>query len=128
MDASTGALEFFALVTYLPEPLSGFLRGLRKDLDPRFKGEPHLTILPPRPLTRSWAEVWRELSAVISVTDALRVDLGDVQTFCESHVVYLGLGRGAAEIEALHERLNTGSAKAGESWDYCPHTTPAQGF
>ncbi len=122
------ALLSFALVAYLPEPLSGFLSGLRKDLDPRFKGKPHLTILPPRALTRPWAQVWEELSAVISATDSVRVELTQVETFCESHVVYLQFGRGAAEVVALHDRLNTNASKAEEVWDYYPHITLAHGF
>jgi 2'-5' RNA ligase len=123
-----GALEFFALVAYLPEPLSGFLSGLRRDLDPRFKGKPHLTILPPRGLMRPWAEVWQELSGIIAASGSLHIELGGVRTFCESNVVYLGLNRGASEIADLHDRLNTGSAEAGELWEYCPHITLAHGY
>lgn len=123
-----GALEFFALVAYLPEPLSGFLSGLRKDLDPRFKGKPHLTILPPRSLIRPWAEVWQETVGIIAASDSIHVELGNVRTFYESHVVYLGLNRGASEIADLHDRLNTGCAEARELWEYCPHITLAHGY
>jgi 2'-5' RNA ligase len=122
------AIEFFALVAYLPEPLSEFLRTLRHELDPRFLGKPHLTILPPRPLRFPWEDAWAELRPAIAACPRFDVELGDVKTFSESQVVYLEIRKGQATIKTLHELLNAGCAGCGEPWPYHPHITLAHGF
>jgi len=122
-----GVVEFFALVAYLPEPVATFLSGLRHELDPRFCGRPHLTILPPRPLGFSPSMVWREVQQLLSSSHPIRVGLGDVETFSESHVIFLQLSTGASEIEILHQRLNTGKANYPEPWKFHPHVTLAHG-
>jgi 2'-5' RNA ligase len=127
-DGSSRAIEFFALVAYLPEPLSEFLSSLRRDLDPRFQGKPHLTILPPRPLRSTWEEAWAELRPAIRGSRPIAVELGDVEVFSESQVVYLALREGYAAIEGLHKLLNAGCASCGEAWPYHPHITLAHGF
>lgn len=126
-DGSSRAIEFFALVAYLPEPLSEFLSSLRHDLDPRFRGKPHLTILPPRPLKSTWEEAWTELRPAIRGSRPIAVELGDVEVFGESQVVYLSLREGYAAIEGLHKVLNAGCAGCGEAWPYHPHITLAHG-
>src|SRR5439155_14771949 len=92
-------IEYFALVAYLPEPLSGFLSELRHQLDPRFRGKPHLTLLPPRPLVCSSDEAWRGLRHEIRRRRTFVVDLGNVGTFAESQVVFLSVRQGEGEIE-----------------------------
>jgi 2'-5' RNA ligase len=121
------AIEFFALVSYLPEVLSEFLSSLRHDLDPRFLGKPHLTILPPRPLKFPWDQAWAELRPAIAASPRVAVELGDVETFSKSQVVYLALRKGQAAVETLHKLLNTGCAECGESWPFHPHITLAHG-
>jgi 2'-5' RNA ligase len=123
--SSSGTIEFFALVAYLPERLSEFLSSLRQDLDPRFTGKPHLTILPPRPLTSPWGEAWGELKPTITKSHPFQVTLGDVETFDASKVVYLALREGYNEVQALHELLNSGCASCGEAWPFHPHITLA---
>jgi 2'-5' RNA ligase len=123
--SSSGTIDFFALVAYLPEPLSEFLSGLRQDLDPRFTGKPHLTILPPRPLTFAWDEAWGELRPIITRCRSFQVTLKDVETFDASKVVYLALCDGYHEVEALHDLLNSGCASCGEAWPFHPHITLA---
>lgn len=121
------AIEFFALVAYLPEALSEFLSGLRQELDPRFRGKPHLTVLPPRPLKFPWDEAWAELRPAIAASPRVAVELGDVETFTASQVVYLALRTGHAAVQTLHELLNAGCAGCGEAWPYHPHITLAHG-
>src|SRR6516164_3833575 len=115
----SGTIDFFALVAYLPEPLSEFLSSLRQDLDPRFTGKPHLTILPPRPLSLPWGEAWAELRPTIAKSHPLRVTLSDVETFEASSVVYLALCDGYNDV------LNSGCANCGEAWPFHPHITLA---
>jgi 2'-5' RNA ligase len=124
---SSRATEFFALVSYLPRALSEFLSNLRHDLDPRFLGKPHLTILPPRPLQFPWNQAWAELRPAIEASPRFAVELGDVETFNASQVVYLALRKGQGAVETLHELLNAGCAGCGESWPYHPHVTLAHG-
>jgi len=126
-DGSGRAIEFFALVAYLPEALSEFLSALRHDLDPRFCGKPHLTILPPRPLKFPWDEAWAELRPAIAASPRVAVELGDVETFAASQVVYLALRKGHAAVQTLHQQLNSGCAGCGEAWPYHPHITLAHG-
>jgi len=123
--SSSGTIDFFALVAYLPEPLSEFLSGLRQDLDPRFTGKPHLTILPPRLLTSPWDEAWAELRPTIAMSNRFQVTLKGVEIFDASRVVYLALCDGYHEVQALHDRLNCGCANCGEAWPFHPHITLA---
>ena len=123
--SSSGTIEFFALVAYLPEPLSEFLSSLRQELDPRFRGKPHLTILPPRLLTYSWKEAWAELRPSITKSHPFPVSLGNVETFDASRVVYLALRDGFTAAQALHDVLNSGCASCGEAWPFHPHITLA---
>ena len=124
--SSNGTIDFFALVVYLPEPLSEFLSALRRDLDPRFCGKPHLTILPPRPLLSPWNEAWAELKPAICNSHPFHVELGNVETFDASRVVYLSLREGFPAVEALHRLLNMGCTNCGqEAWPYHPHITLA---
>ena len=123
--SSSGTIEFFALVTYLPEPLSEFLSSLRQELDPRFRGKPHLTILPPRLLASSWDEAWAELRPNITKSHPFPVTLGDAETFDASRVVYLALRNGFTAVQALHDVLNSGCANCGEAWPFHPHITLA---
>src|ERR1700679_3176310 len=55
----------FALVSYLPSPLAGFLNGLRKELVCDCQAKAHLTVLPPRPIVcpsdTAWSQVLRTL-------------------------------------------------------------------
>jgi 2'-5' RNA ligase len=120
-------VEFFALVAYLPEPVSTFLSGLRHELDPRFRGKPHLTILPPRPLADSADSAWSEIRKSISASHPIGVRLGDVKTFSGSHVVFVELSAGSPEVAILHQHLNTGQAHFCETWDFHPHVTLAHG-
>jgi hypothetical protein len=46
-NATLGRPDIFGLIIYVPNPLAGFLDGLRKDLVPGCNPRAHLTVLPP---------------------------------------------------------------------------------
>ena len=74
MGCSNGGgtpVNSFALVSYLPEPLAGFLDRLRADLVRECHAKAHVTILPPRPIFGPIESAW----------DQLRVGLHDFQPF-----------------------------------------------
>jgi 2'-5' RNA ligase len=125
--STSGAVEYYALVAYLPVALSEFLSTVRNELDPRYPGKPHLTLLPPRRLTCPWGVAWEQVRSILEVTPPIHVGLGDVRLFKESDVVYLELRNGWQDVEKLHRRLNDGLVCSAEVWQYHPHITLAHG-
>jgi 2'-5' RNA ligase len=55
-----------------------------------------------------------------------RVDIEGVEIFEGSQVIYLALRAGFAELERLHDTLNTGCLHLDEPFVYHPHITVAQ--
>ena len=91
-----------------------------------FRGKPHLTILPPRALKTPWDKAWAELRPSIAQSHPVAVQLGNVDKFDASRVVFLSLREGYVAVEALHKRLNVGCARCGEeAWPFHPHVTLA---
>jgi 2'-5' RNA ligase len=123
-----GGRNSFALVAYLPEPLAGFIDGLRNDLAPGCRLRAHITILPPRSLVCSPESAWRELQDRLQQSPAFSVELREARQFTESGVIYISLGPGYTDLEHLHARLNTGFCQFPETWYYHPHVTLAQGL
>ncbi len=129
MDGCMGEgilINSFALVSYLPEPLSGFLDGLRSDLVRECRAKAHVTLLPPRPLRASAEDAWQELKAGLQDFQPFRVELGDIEIFPVTQVIYLSVGRGRAQLERMHLTLNAGRLQFGEPFLYHPHVTVAQ--
>ena len=56
--AAWDRINSFALVSYIPEPLAGFLDRLRQELVPNCFLRAHVTILPPRPICSSPEAAW----------------------------------------------------------------------
>jgi len=56
--AAWDRINSFALVSYIPEPLAGFLDRLRQELVPDCFLRAHVTILPPRPICSPPGEAW----------------------------------------------------------------------
>jgi len=119
-------INSFALVSYLPPPLGGFLDRLRTDLVCDCQAKAHLTVLPPRPLNCPPEEAWRELASALQEVAPFLVELGDVEVFPESQVVYLSVAVGGMELKRLHSDLNAGRLWFQEPFDYHPHVTLAQ--
>lgn len=119
-----GPLNSFALVAYLPEPLGGFIDGLRQELEPGCVAKAHVTILPPRLLACSPDSAWAQMLETLEEMHPFRVQLDEVKIFGSSDVVYLSVGVGSVELRRMHSRLDRGHCHlAAEFWDYCPHIT-----
>ncbi len=119
-------LSQFALVSYIADPLAGFLDDLRKELTPDCKPHAHVTILPPRPLYDDLTDTVQKIADDIRGVAPFRIELGEIEIFEASYVVYLGLSRGANELRQLYGALNRGCLKYAEPFPYHPHITIAQ--
>jgi 2'-5' RNA ligase len=119
-------LSQFALVSYIPDPLARFLDELRVQLKPDCKPHAHVTILPPRPLYYDLADTVQKITDDIKGVAPFRIDLGQIEIFEASRVIYLGLARGASELRRLYRALNCGCLTYAEPFPYHPHITIAQ--
>jgi 2'-5' RNA ligase len=116
----------FALVAYIPDPLARFLDDLRLEFTPGCRPHAHVTILPPRPLESELKGAIQRMTEDIRGAAPFPVDLGEIEIFEASHVIYLGLTRGADELRHLYSALNCGCLKYTENFPYHPHITIAQ--
>lgn len=129
MEGSGGAdapINSFSLVAYLPEPLSGFVDSLRREVEVGCKVRGHITLLPPRPLPCSAEQAWGELQGPMQLVQPFRVELTEVQVFPVSQVLHLAIGRGFEELRRLHNLLDRGACRFQENFNYHPHVTLAQ--
>jgi hypothetical protein len=118
-------INSFSLVTYLPEPLAGFIDKLRQELVPGCSLRAHVTHLVPRPLSDPQV-AWEEIRRILLRFKPFEVHLNDVGIFMATSVVYVALAKGFAEMQSLHEALNVGAAQFNEPFPYHPHVTLAQ--
>lgn len=123
---SGGGPDAFALVSYLPDPLAGFVDRVRHELAPGCRLRAHITLLPPRQLGCHAAIASRELQARLSQARPFEIQVQDIRVFPVSEVVYLSIGAGSQDLLELHNRLNQGPCLASEAWHYEPHITLAQ--
>lgn len=113
----------FALVAYLRDPLRSWLLGLRQKLSLEVSSQPHITILPPRPLTLPLAEATRKLAAILEGWQSFGVELADLEVFSGSNVLFLEVGEGCATMEQLHAELDSGDFSHEELFPFHPHVT-----
>jgi 2'-5' RNA ligase len=116
----------YALVSYIPEPLAGFLDRLRQELVPNCFLRAHITILPPRPSTTSAEVAWAQLGEAILRFRPFDIELNTVQVFPVSDVIYISIGTGEKQIREMHTALNIGGLKYKEPFAFHPHVTLAQ--
>jgi 2'-5' RNA ligase len=116
----------FALVAYIPDPLAQFLDDLRTELTPDCKPHAHVTILPPRPLHSDLKDTVQQITGEIGGAGSFRIELGAIEIFEASHVVYLALAEGASELRHLYGVLNCRCLQYAEPFPYHPHITIAQ--
>ncbi len=121
-----GRVNSFALVSYIPEPLAGFLDRLREELVPGCGLHAHVTVLPPRPLQVSPDLAWDGVCSAARRFRPFDLDLGGIELFPVSDVIFLGLRDGAEELRAMHDELNQGPLAYNEPFLYHPHVTVAQ--
>lgn len=129
MDGCNGRgtrINSFALVSYLPEPLAGYLDSLRNDLVQECRAKAHLTVLPPRPLVCPVKDALQELVEALQDFQPFHVELGDIEVFPDTQVIYVSVGAGSAELERLHRALNSGRLEFREPFAFHPHVTLAQ--
>ena len=119
-------LGFFALVSYIPDPLARFLDDLRVELTPDCVPRAHVTILPPRPLHENLKDVTRQIMEESRNVPPFPVELGGVEVFEGSNVVYIEIARGAGELREFYDLLNRGPLRHKENFPYHPHITLAQ--
>jgi 2'-5' RNA ligase len=129
MDGSNGvevAINSFALISYFSGPLADCLTRLRRELVSECEAKAHLTILPPRLIRGSAEQAARELAHNLQEFGPILVELGDVEIFVESRVIYVSVRAGRGELERMHDAINTGDVAFEEPFPYHPHVTLAQ--
>ncbi len=125
-EGETTSACHFALVSYIPGRLAEFLDQLRFELKPGCVLRSHVTVLPPRPIPLDIKSSVGQISSQAHETVPFTVELGAVEIFEKSNVVYLALRRGAPELEKLHTSLNCAQLQYKPLYCYHPHITLAQ--
>lgn len=126
VEAPVAQLSQFALVSYIPDPLGTFLDRLRLELVPGCSPRAHVTVLPPRPVDGDPDRAARQLQKLATRFSGFEVELGDIDIFPISKVIYLDLRRGEPELREMYRALNQGSLAYREPFPYHPHSTVAQ--
>lgn len=126
--ASSGTewINSYALVTYIPDPLGGFLDDLRRNLAPECNPHAHVTLMPPRPLSGPPDEAWKQIHEYTKSLPAFPLQATGIGVFPETHVIYIELGMGREQLLELHAALNRGPLHFAEPFEYHPHITLAQ--
>lgn len=124
--AAWDRINSFALVSYIPEPLAGFLDRLRQELVPNCFLRAHVTILPPRPISSTPEGAWETVRTLAPQFAPFDVEMTRVEVFPVSDVIYIGIGRGSEEMQRAHDALNVDGLKFAEFYPYHPHITLAQ--
>jgi hypothetical protein len=119
-------LNIFALVIYIPGPLGQFLDDLRRKLIPGCNPHAHVSLLPPRPLAVDWPVASEQVRTVLNGWTPFEVQLTGIEIFPVTDVIYIQIGRGAAELGQLHVAMNAGHLEFQEPFAYHPHITLAQ--
>ncbi len=121
-----GRINSFALVSYIPEPLAGFLDNLRRELVPSCFLHAHVTVLPPRPLRVSPAVSWDAICSAAKNFKPFDLELGEIEIFPVSDVIFVGVRAGLESLKVMHDALNRDGLLYGEPFPYHPHVTVAQ--
>src|SRR5438105_2991862 len=89
-DPETGRdrINSYALVSYIPDPMAGFLDRLRQELVPNCFLRAHATILPPRPICSKPREAWDRLCFEATRFEPFDVELTGVEVFPVSDVIH----------------------------------------
>jgi len=120
--------RIFGVIVPVPDNLSLLADRVRRPYDPNFRLiGPHVTVLPPRPLSLTRRQVLEAVKRVAERTPPFHLRLGKVKTFRPvTPVVFVGFRRGADDLERLHRRLSRAPLRGPESFPYVPHLTLAQ--
>jgi 2'-5' RNA ligase len=134
MEGSNGRetrINSFALVSYLTGPLADLLDEIRHDFAPESRAKAHLTILPPRPLAyfgspTAVPDALKQLQTRLQDFEPFDVELGDIEVFPGTHVIYVSIKSGFRELECVHQALNAAPLAWQEPHAYHPHVTVVQ--
>jgi len=116
---------YFALVAYVPEPLASFLYEMRRNLSGAPCPQPHVTVLPPRPLRIPPESACRSAQKTLQLQSQFEVELSQICYFANTNTLYLDINDGAPELHALHDSLNHGDLYYQEEYPFRPHLTVA---
>jgi 2'-5' RNA ligase len=119
-------IDSYALVAYIPEPLAGFLNRLRRELVPSCYLQAHVTVLPPRKLPASAETGWRQVRDAAAIFDPFHLELGDIEVFPGTNVIYIGIRKGESRLVQMHQLMNRAGLWFPEPYEYHPHVTLAQ--
>ena len=119
-------IDSYALVSYITEPMAGFLNRLRRELVPDCFLNAHVTILPPRRLPASAEVGWQQVREAAVSLPPFDLELDDIEVFTGTNVVYLAIGKGMAQLIAMHQAMNRSGLWFAEPFEYHPHVTLAQ--
>jgi 2'-5' RNA ligase len=125
-SAPNGAPRQYALVGYIPDPLGAFLNQLRRSLVEGSQLLSHVTLLPPRLLASPQKEIVEELGKRLEQVSAFEIEVGDVELFPVTEVIYLSIRRGKRQLAGIHTLLNGGRLAFDEPFEFHPHVTLAQ--
>jgi 2'-5' RNA ligase len=113
----------FALVSYIPDPLGSFLHNLRASFPGEHNPQPHITLLPPRPLKLPVDAASQKAHNILLQFAAFEVELSKVRSFPETNVLYLDIAKGYRVLRDLHQALNAGDLDHTEEFEFRPHLT-----
>lgn len=119
-------INSFALVTYIPEPLAGFLDRLRQELVPNCFLRAHVTILPPRPLSSDPEPAWESIRKLATQFAPFEIQLGNIDLLPVSDVIYVRIAAGGEAMKRMHDAMSTGPLAYQEEFPYHPHVTLGQ--
>ena len=118
--------SLYALVIYLPDPLGGFLDALRLEMVPGCSPHAHVSVLPPRPLPVAAEAAIEEGRGIVSGFAPFDIELGRIEKFDVTDVIYISVEDGAGQLREMHQSLNRGALGHQEPFAYHPHVTLAQ--
>ena len=124
--ATRDRINSFALVSYIPEPLAGFLDRMRQELVPDCFLRAHVTVLPPRPISSSPGAAWDLVRWFAPQFGPFEVDLTTVEVFPVSDVIYVNIAGGTEQLTQMHAAMNADGLRFAEPFSYHPHVTLAQ--
>ena len=119
-------INLFSLVAYIPDPLRIYLDCLREELVPSCQLRAHVTVLPPRPLSDNLTAASEKLRLDAREFLPFEAEVGDVEIFSLTSVIYLAVGKGFSKFRRMHDVLNSGALQFCEPYPYHPHITLAQ--
>jgi len=118
--------SLYALVIYLPDPVGIFLDKLRLEMAPGCNPHAHVSVLPPRPLPVEPEAAIEEARAILEVFPPFDIELGGIEKFAATDVVYISVKEGAEQLRQMHGSLNRDAMAFAEPFAYHPHVTVAQ--